>query len=700
MKVDFWQPYVVTGFLTALSTLGVGYFVYSQKPKSAIHRAFMLLAFAIFQWSFCTAVQGMQRELTSALFWGRVCHIGVLFIPVFFYYFSLKATSKPNDLLLRLGFVTAGLLCFAMLFTPYFIPTERQNVGVNFIVCAGPLYSVVIAFFIFFVMASLKLFFSAIRQSTGARKKHLEYFFWSSVIGYGIGVINFLPAYGLLIPPFPYSAACGAIYFWIIGYAILKHQLFDIEVVIKKGLVFTALFGTVYATVAAIIYVIGLLALKGSEIWMPPLSIALAMLIYEPLKNVLEQWTHQFLFQKKRETVFLIQALSAGLRSEAGAGRIDFEKITALIAREIELKSCIYYGVTGGRLSFFSGCGEAHSASVGAEEILLSFIKNQSAPLILPPLSLEERTPLEETLYQLKIEAIVPIKSQNEALGVLLLGAKKSDESYVAEDESVLRLLQSELEMQLLSAKLLAESVRSGLELSQRSKMSALRHLARGVHHEVRNPLHTMSLFASTTLDEIDKGYARRYKGEEWLTEIRGRVGSMSQEVVRIQETLSRFAQFARPGDERPRVLLLADEVEKFLALMREGQKLDGVEIKTDVPAPIRVLATENMIQETLFSLFMNALDAMAGKGCIELKAFTGSDGDVCVSVKDSGPGIPAHLLNKIFEADFTTKTDVGAVGFSLSAIKHRMELLGGRIEVRSSQGQGAEFILHFKPAP
>jgi len=699
MNLDFWQAYVVTGFLTALSTLGVGFFVYCQKPKSAIHQAFMLLAFAIFQWSFCTALQGMQRELSIALFWGRVCHIGVLFIPVLFYYFALKVTSRANDVLLRGGFFSAIVLCLAMLFTPYFIPTERRNAGVNFIAYAGPLYIIIVAFFVFFIVASLKLFFSTIRQSTGARKKHLEYFFWSSVIGYGIGVVNFFPTYGVLIPPYPYSAACGAIYFLILGYAILKHQLFDIEVVIKRGLVFTLLFGAVYALVATVIYLIGLLTLGAAEDWMPPLSIALAMLIYEPLKKVLEQGTHQFLFQKKRQSVSLIQSLSAGLRIEEGSGRMNFERITMLIANEMELKSCVYYGVTGDRLHLFAGSRGASAEWSGAEDIIHRFIKNQNISLILPPLSLEERSPLEQTLHQLRVDAIVPIKNQNEALGVLLLGEKKSEEPYNIDDEAVLRFLQSELEMQLLSAKLLAESIRAGLELSQRSKMSALRHLARGVHHEVRNPLHTMSLFASTTLDEIDKGYARKYSGEEWRSEVLGRVNSMTQETIRIQETLSRFAQFARPGDERPQALVLTDEFEKFLALMREGQKLDGVEIRTEVYEGIKVMATENIIQETLFSLFMNALDAMNGRGRIILKACFGSDKDVCVSVKDDGPGIPQHLLKKIFEADFTTKANAGAVGFSLSTIKHRMELLGGYIEVKSVEGQGAEFILHFRPA-
>ncbi len=678
MQFDLWQAYVVTGFLTAFTTLCVGIFVYSKNAKSVAHRAFMLLALAIFQWSFCTALQGMQTQLAPALFWGRICHIGVLFIPVFFYYFALKMTTAKSEAFLRTGFWFAGLLCIAVLFTPYFIPTERANVGVNFIVQAGPLYAVIIAFFVFYVLLSLAQFYTAIRHSTGARKKHLEYFFWASVIGYGIGVINFFPAYGITVPPYPYSAACGAIYFWIIGYAILKHQLFDIEIFFKKGMVFAMLFGVVYGIVSGVIYFAGLLTLGAAKPWMPPFSIALAMLIYEPLKKLLENWTHRFLFQKKRQAVSRIQTLSAGLSLEAGRGSILPDRIVNFLTKEMELKWCAFYP---------------------PEHPLASLLVAVNRPLLLPPLSFEARTPIEEKLRSEGIEAVVPIKSENEFWGILVFGSKKSDEPYNQEDEALLHFLQNELGMLFLSAKLLAETIRSGLELSQRAKMASLRHLARGVHHEVRNPLHTMALFASATLDEMNKGHAKRQSADVWLGEIEDRTRSMQEEIGRIRDSLSRFAQFARPGEENPRSLLLTEQIDKFLALMREGHKLDEIQVQKTIPEAIKVTATEGMLQEALFSLFMNSFESMAGKGQVALKAQVQDDNQICLAIKDSGPGIPKQILPKVFEPHFTTKADTGAAGISLSTIKHRIERLGGRIEVKSEPGQGAEFLLYFKQA-
>ena len=699
MAVDFWQGYVVTGFLTALTTLSVGLFVYFKNRQSAVHKAFMLLALAIFQWSLCTAVQGMQTVLAPALFWGRVCHIGVLFIPVLFYYFTLRVTTSPLDKLLIVGYWVAGLFCIAMLSTPYFIPTERTDAGVNFIVQAGPGYSVIIVFFVFYVCASLLRFHQSIKRSVGARKKHLEYFFWSSVVGYGIGVINFFPAYGITFPPFPYSAACGAIYFWIIGYAILKHKLFDIEVFVKKGLVFSALFVTVYGVVSGVIYLAGVVTLGASKSWMPPFSIALAMLIYEPLKFFLERVTHKFLFQKKRPAVLRIQSLSAELRLEIGQGGIDRDKITSVIAGEMGLKNSAFYEYVDGELVRVSFFGITAEKKFGGDHPFSLFALNASRPMMITPLSFEKRNTLEDALGCCDGEALVPIKSEKEVWGLLLLGAKQSDEPYSVDDEAVLHFLQNELAMLFLSSKLLTESVRSGLELSQRAKMASLKHLARGVHHEVRNPLHTIALMASATVDEIKKGNMRGVSVVDWLPSERERIRSMQEEIRRIRDSLGRFAQFARPGTEEPKELLLCEQVSKFLALMREGHKLDEIKVQMDIAEGIKILAAESVVQETLFSLFMNSFEAMAGKGQVEMVSFESGNDTICLSIKDSGPGILASILPRIFEAHFTTKADTGAVGISLSAMKHRLERLGGRIEVRSEPGQGAEFRLYFKSA-
>ena len=88
----------------------------------------------------------------------------------------------------------------------------------------------------------------------------------------------------------------------------------------------------------------------------------------------------------------------------------------------------------------------------------------------------------------------------------------------------------------------------------------------------------------------------------------------------------------------------------------------------------------------------------MKGKGELRIEgAMAGNT--VTMKMRDSGPGIPKEILPHIFEEYFTTKKDSESVGIGLSMAKHQMERLGGSVEVHSTAGKGAEFILRFQTA-
>src|SRR3989338_2359505 len=144
------QPYVLTGYLTAAVTFTVGLFVLLKNPRAAVHRAFMLFALTITQWAFFSALMGMQTEYRWGLFFGKICHIGVLQIPVFFYYFTAKITGTHYPRIMKAGFLAALVLTGFTLTTPYFIPASRTDMNVRFMVSGGPLYGLIIAFFAFF----------------------------------------------------------------------------------------------------------------------------------------------------------------------------------------------------------------------------------------------------------------------------------------------------------------------------------------------------------------------------------------------------------------------------------------------------------------------------------------------------------------------------------------------------------------------
>src|SRR3989338_7788949 len=325
MTSNMFHPYVVTGYLTAFTTLVIGLFVYLKNKKSSVHRAFLIYSLTIVQWSFFTALQGMQTELMWGLIWGRFCHVGVLLIPTFFYYFTTKITGKENRTILKIGFTISFVSIIPLLFTPYFIPTERTDAGVNFLPAPGPLYIGIIIFFCIYVILSLVHLWKERCSSIGSRRKHLDYFFWASAIGYGIGVVNFFPVYGIIFFPYPYSAACGSIYFLVLGYAIVKHRFLDIELIVKRGIIFAILFLSVYVTVSLLVFGVSLPFTKAPLSILSGLSIALAMLIYEPLKSILTRLTNRFLFQKKTAYMTLVQALTDKLSQIKDSGSLAGE---------------------------------------------------------------------------------------------------------------------------------------------------------------------------------------------------------------------------------------------------------------------------------------------------------------------------------------------------------------------------------------
>ncbi|MBI3317288.1 MAG: GAF domain-containing protein [Candidatus Omnitrophica bacterium] len=696
------HPYAATGFLTSLITLAVGCFVFVQNRKSSIHLSFLIFSIAIAEWSFFTALQALPRNPAWSFLAAKICQIGAMLIPVFFHYFTLKIIGRDQKPILRLGFLLASINIFAIFFSPLFSAGTRSIGGINFYYKAGPLYILCVIFFVSYVLFAIYQLWDEIHSSQGARKKHLEYLFFASLAGYGIGVVNFFPVYGIIVPPFPFSPICGAIYSCVIAYAILKHQLFDIEVILKKTVIFAVLFIAIYSAVSAAVYFATAFFASKNVPLLSGISIALAMLLYEPLKKTLTAVTNRALFQKKIPYSVLVQNLTDRLAKIHEAGALAHE-IVDFLTQQMGLDWAGLYLKTADGLHFRLASSELKAlvTEFGMESPVVRAAAEGAKPLILSPFDTEADQALEkESLRKLKVEALVPVLVEGKLDGILLLGKKLSDDVFTAEDAALLETLMEELGMFFLSARLLKEATRTHLELGQRQKMAAVSKLARGVHHEVRNPLHTINLFALATLHNLEIGRWHPASREEFSQDIVYRSRTMLEEIERIKNSLSRFAQFARPQQELDcSPIRIKEASERFLALMREAHKMDGIQVRLKIPETLSLLAHEGVLQEIFFNLFTNAYEAMQGKGEIIVEALETSD--ACEIVfSDSGPGIPREILSRIFEPYFTTKTRSEAAGIGLSVVRHYMEILNGDIQAEACGPLGgASFRLRFQKA-
>ena len=94
-----------------------------------------------------------------------------------------------------------------------------------------------------------------------------------------------------------------------------------------------------------------------------------------------------------------------------------------------------------------------------------------------------------------------------------------------------------------------------------------------------------------------------------------------------------------------------------------------------------------------MLNLLTNAVDAMPAGGTLRIEAGV-SDGTACLTVADSGPGIPPDARERVFEPFFTTKERGGGTGLGLAICRQILEAHGGSIQVTDTRGGGATFIV------
>jgi signal transduction histidine kinase len=204
------------------------------------------------------------------------------------------------------------------------------------------------------------------------------------------------------------------------------------------------------------------------------------------------------------------------------------------------------------------------------------------------------------------------------------------------------------------------------------------------VAHEINNPLEAIG-----NLIYLAKGTA-------------GMPTSATENLVAAEQELERVSHITRQTlgfyrkSKLPERIEVPEIIEYVLKLYSNKFKTKEIRIERDFGPcpPIRGLAGE--LKQVLSNLISNAADAVdqGGMICIRLSCIEDSEGKfVQVVIQDDGPGIPPENVERIFEAFFTTKRDVGT-GLGLWITKEIVERHNGRIHIRHNQGElpGAEF--------
>lgn len=220
--------------------------------------------------------------------------------------------------------------------------------------------------------------------------------------------------------------------------------------------------------------------------------------------------------------------------------------------------------------------------------------------------------------------------------------------------------------------------------LIQAEKMTAVGTLVSGIGHEINNPLYVVLAAAEALTDERDLAQCRLY-GREILKQAKN-----------ISETVKNLSRYAQPGarHDLQRVDINAS-IAGAVRLARRALRDDRVEIKTTTSPTPDILAKPEEIQQVLFNIVRNAIQAIAETGLIEIH--TAQEGDwVTVRIQDTGTGIPDEHLKRVFDPFFTTKGPDEGEGLGLYIVRQIVTRYGGTIDVENATGGGARFSIRF----
>lgn len=215
------------------------------------------------------------------------------------------------------------------------------------------------------------------------------------------------------------------------------------------------------------------------------------------------------------------------------------------------------------------------------------------------------------------------------------------------------------------------ERARESREIG-RQRREALGEMAGSVAHQINNLLQPIVTLVSLHKDDLPN--------EEMVSDFNLVLESARQAGDVVQDVLA----FSRTSTKKLTPLPVAINVRNNIAFIETLLPVDiavNVNVSADSEACMAML-NSTQFSQAMANLMINASQAMGGAGEIEVSLTRQEPNNICLSVRDNGPGIPEHLRSKVLEPFFTTRIDEGGTGLGLSFVYGFIKGIGGKIHI------------------
>lgn len=724
---------------TACTFFLLGLFVFSRGTQSRLYSTFFLFNLLVALWSlgfFFT----MWKEIPYgiAVICSRLSHLFGSLSPLAFYSFVILFLGTKNPSSIYQSHYIFAATVAVMCLTPYVVRGLEPKLFYPYYPKPGWFYLIFVGNYAYYFSRAFWLLIREYRKSsTNALKKNqIRYVLIAVLIGWVSVATLFAPIYDIEITPLLIFLPLYSI---ITTYAIVRHKLLDIRVVITRTSVFLAVYALLLGMplAGALIGQLWLEARLGQRWWVW-LWVVVAIL------STAAHYVNLY-FQKRAEDRLLRaqrRYQQTLLQASHGMTRIRvLQRLLGLIVHVVTKA----VGLTHAAVFLHDEKGQSYAcrevrnrqfcdpnAKLETHDALIELLKDEQEPIVrdeieaqvgdgraTDPESLRNAQAVAQ-MRGIQASVVIPSFMQDELTGFLVLGAKRSGKPFTDEDLAVFSTLTNQAAVAVENARFYEEERQRQAALFHAASLASLGTMASSMGHQVNNRFNVVSVVASTEKLKLKELLEKNPIDPEVMRKALGdclaQFDSLVEEAMKGGQIVSAIRRIARPSPDGHKPLALAAAIQAGVDVAQYKVRFADLDFKIDLPADLpKIQGDLSQLGEVFLNLLDNANDAikMRGeprpgepakeRGRITVTAQVVREAGerfVEVQVADNGLGMTEKEQERLFVPFFTTKaTAEKGTGLGLYVIKKIVESHRGTIATRSMVGKGTAFSIRLPVA-